>query len=71
MIKNLMLLFALVLFAACTNLPKDSLMRDVEIRAVHGTMIIGAAATGQAAVNLSAEEKKELLAPTTAPKAKR
>ncbi len=58
-----------VLFVAtlsgCSNIPKDSITRGLDIGATPWTPTVKAEliATGKAASNLTAEERRELLAP--------
>lgn len=55
--------------SGCSQLPKDAYLKDVDIGATPWTptMKIGVAATGSAARNLTAEERREMLTPSKKP----
>lgn len=59
------LLTAGLLGSGCSQLPKDALLRNVEIGATPWTptMKIELAATGSAARNLTADERREVFTP--------
>lgn len=64
--KRRTLLVALLLLAGCSSIPKDSLVRDLEIGGTPWTPTVKAAviATGAAAKNLTTEERAAILTPT-------
>lgn len=59
------LLLLCLFFTGCSSLPKDSLVRNLKLGATPWTPALEAEviATGKAAANLTAEERKEMLNP--------
>ncbi len=51
----------LVFLAGCSNLPKDSLIKDAEITTPWGHTSASVIATGKAAQNLTAEERDAIV----------
>lgn len=61
--KSLLLTSLLLLVSGCTSIPKDSLVRGLKVGSTPWTPTVDAEviATGKAASNLTAEERKEFL----------
>lgn len=59
-----LLVIVLVLSSSgCSSLPKDAYIRNAEVNTPWGSTKVESAATGAAARNLTAEERREILAP--------
>lgn len=63
--KTFTLLLIVLALSGCSSLPKDSYIRHAEIVTPWGTTKVEGVATGAAARNLTAEERREMLAPKT------
>lgn len=61
--KSCSFLVIVLVLSGCSSLPKDSYIRKAEINTPWGTTRVEGVATGAAARNLTAEERREMLAP--------